>query len=67
MVIKRILKEVEFHPRSSKDSLRWFLSFALRIPTAHNMRVISERKHDDLYFSVHKNIVHIILFNLKQK
>ena len=79
-------------------SLRWFLSIALRIPTAHAICVICahtwararthervleqnvsdfpQRKLDseinapfllnkdgDLYFSLHKNIEHIILFN----
>ena len=62
--------------------LRWFLSFALRIPTAHDIRVVRNvsdfpqskldseinapfllNKHSDLYFLLHKNIVHIILLN----
>ena len=60
-------------------SLKWFLSIALRISTAHDFRVNRNfpqakldskinvpfllNEHGDLYFLSHNNSVHIVLFN----
>ena len=60
--------------------LRWFLSIALRIPTAQDFCVIFPQakldseinarfllnEHGDLYFLLHNNSVHIVLINLKE-
>jgi len=71
--------------------LRWFLSIASRIPTAHaiasfaraheraSLQILQDfpqgkldseinapfllNKHGDLYFLLHKNMVHLTLFN----
>ena len=57
-------------------TLRWFLSIALRIPTARDFFVISAyttreislklNEHGDLSFLLHNNSVHIVLLNLKE-
>ena len=66
---------------SMNIQLRWFLSIALRFPTAHDFRVLSARKwarartqrrkypsreRNKCYFSFKRAWWHIILFNLKK-
>ena len=43
-IMQRVLFQVEVGVFNCQQVLRWFLNIALRIPTAHDFRVISARK-----------------------